>query len=129
MRVKVLFLETRPQFLLLSVVLAFLGTSIAWYDGIFNLGYAILAFAGLLFAHISVNVLNDYFDYRSGIDLETPRTPFNGGSGILKAAMLRPNQVLWFGLIAFMLTIPVGIYFVLVVGWPLLPLILVGALC
>ena len=129
MRLKVFFLETRPQFLLLSVVLAFLGTSIAWYDGAFHLHYAVLAFVGLLLAHISVNVLNDYFDYRSGIDLATKRTPFSGGSGILPAATLRPRQVLWFGLIAFLLTIPVGIYFVLAIGWPLLPLILAGALC
>ena len=126
---KVFFLETRPQFLLLSVVLAFLGTSIAWYDGAFHLHYAVLAFVGLLLAHISVNVLNDYFDYRSGIDLATKRTPFSGGSGILPAATLRPRQVLWFGLIAFLLTIPVGIYFVLAIGWPLLPLILAGAVC
>ena len=41
--------------------------------------YAVLAFIGLLLAHISVNTLNDYFDYRSGIDLETRRTPFSGG--------------------------------------------------
>lgn len=129
MRLKVFFLETRPQFLLLTVVLAFLGTSIAWHDGSFHLQHAVLAFVGLLLAHISVNVLNDYFDYRSGIDLETKRTPFSGGSGILPAVMLRPRQVLWFGSIAFLLTIPVGIYFVLVIGWPLLPLILVGALC
>jgi 1,4-dihydroxy-2-naphthoate octaprenyltransferase len=129
MKLKILFLETRPQFLLLSVVLAFLGTAMAWYNGAFHLGYAVLAFAGLLLAHIAVNVLNDYFDYRSGIDLATKRTPFSGGSGVLPAAMLSPEQVLWFGLIAFLLTIPVGIYFVVVAGWPLLPLVLAGAAC
>ena len=80
MKLKVWFLETRPQFLLLSVVLAFLGTTIAWYDGDFHLGYAMLAFLGLLLCHISVNVLNDYFDYKSGIDLEAKRTPFSGGA-------------------------------------------------
>jgi len=37
------FKETRPQFLFLSVVLTFLGTTIAWYYGSFNLGYALLA--------------------------------------------------------------------------------------
>ena len=62
MKLKVWFLETRPQFLLLSVVLSFLGISIAWYDGPFHLGYALLTFLGLLLCHISVNVLNDYFD-------------------------------------------------------------------
>ncbi len=129
MKLKVFFLETRPQFLLLSVVLAFLGTSMAWYDGFFSLGYAVLAFVGLLLAHTSVNVLNDYFDYGSGIDLATKRTPFSGGSGVLPAAMLKPGQVFWFGIIAFLLIIPIGVYLVLARGWSLLPLLLAGAAC
>jgi len=128
-KLKVWFLETRPQFLLLPVVLVFLGTTIAWYDGFFHLGHALLAFLGLLLAHISVNVLNDYFDYKSGVDLETRKTPFSGGSGILPAGLLRPKQALWFGLITFLLTIPIGVYFIIVSGWQLLPLMLVGALC
>jgi 1,4-dihydroxy-2-naphthoate octaprenyltransferase len=128
---KVWFLETRPQFLLLSVVLAFLGVTIAWYDGYFHLGYALLTFLGLLLAHISVNVLNDYFDYKSGIDLAARRTPFSGGSGILPTARLRPGQVLWFGLISLILAVPIGAYFVITLanGWQLLPLLVVGALC
>ena len=129
MKLKIWFLETRPQFLLLSVVLAFLGTCIAWYDGFFHLGYALLAFVGLLLAHISVNVLNDYFDYRSGIDLATQRTPFSGGSGILPAALLKPRQVYWLGLSSFLLAIPIGVYFVLARGWLLLPLLLIAAIC
>jgi len=131
MKLKIWFLETRPHFLLLSVVLVFLGTSIAWYDGSFHLGFALLAFLGLLLVHISVNVLNDYFDYRSGIDLETKRTPFSGGSGILPAALLTPGQVFWFGLASFLLAIPIGVYFVMTLdeGWRLLPLLLVAALC
>jgi 1,4-dihydroxy-2-naphthoate octaprenyltransferase len=128
-KLKVWFLETRPQFLLLSVVLAFLGISIAWYDGYFHLGYALLTFLGLLLCHISVNVLNDYFDYESGIDLETKRTPFSGGSGILPTARLKPKQVLWLGLGSLILAVPIGIYFVVTRGWDLLPLLIVGALC
>ncbi|MFC2062963.1 prenyltransferase [Chloroflexota bacterium] len=129
MKLKTWFLETRPAFLILSVVLAFLGTAVAWYDGFFHFGHALLAFFGLLLAHISVNVLNDYFDYRSGVDLATQRTPFSGGSGILPAALLRPRQVLWLGLGAFLLAVPIGIYFVVVTGWQLLPLLLVAAVC
>jgi len=128
-KLKIWFLETRPQFLLLSVVLAFLGTCIAWHDGFFHLGYALLAFVGLLLAHISVNVLNDYFDYKSGIDLATKRTPFSGGSGILPAALLKPRQVFWLGLGSFLLAIPIGVYFVLARGWLLLPLLLIAAIC
>jgi 1,4-dihydroxy-2-naphthoate octaprenyltransferase len=126
---KVWFLETRPQFLLLSVVLAFLGVTIAWYDGYFHLGYALLTFLGLLLCHISVNVLNDYFDYESGIDLETKRTPFSGGSGILPTSRLKPRQVLWLGVGSLILAVPIGVYFVITRGWDLLPLLIVGALC
>ena len=129
MKLKIWFLETRPQFLLLSVVLVFLGTCLAWYDGAFHLGYALLAFVGLLLTHISVNTLNDYFDYRSGIDLEVKRTPFSGGSGILPSALLKPRQVLWLGLISFLLAIPIGVYFVVARGWQLLPLLLIATVC
>jgi 1,4-dihydroxy-2-naphthoate octaprenyltransferase len=129
MKLKVWFAETRPQFLLLSVVLAFLGNAVAWNDGYFHLGHALLAFLGLLLCHIGVNVLNDYFDYRSGIDLKTRRTPFSGGSGILPAAQMTPRQVFWLGMGSFLLAVPIGVYFVIVVGWALLPLLLVAALC
>ena len=128
MKLKVWFAETRPQFLTLSIVLAFLGTVIAWYDGYFHLGHALLAGIGLVFAHISVNTLNDYFDYRSGIDLAARRTPFSGGSGILPARLLSPTQVLWLGLGSLLLAVPVGIYFIMVSGWQLLPLLLVAAI-
>jgi len=126
---KIWFLETRPHFLILSVVLAFLGTSIAWYDGYFYLGYALLAFIGLLLTHISVNTLNDYFDYRSGIDLATRRTPFSGGSGILPAGHLKQGQVFWLGMTSFLLAVLIGVYFVIVRGWLLLPLLLIAAVC
>jgi len=128
-KLKIWFLETRPHFLILSVVLAFLGTSIAWYDGYFHLGYALLAFIGLLLTHISVNTLNDYFDYRSGIDLATRRTPFSGGSGILPAGHLKPGQVFWLGMTSFLLAVLIGVYFIMVRGWLLLPLLLIAAVC
>ena len=123
-------LVMRAPFLVLTPMLAFMGTAIAWwYDDVFNLGYAMLAFAGMLLAHISVNVLNEYFDYRSGVDLETIKTPFSGGSGALPAGLLKPNQALWLGLVSFLLIIPIGIFFVIEVGWGLLPLLLIAAAC
>ena len=128
MSLKIWLLETRPQFLVLSVVLAFLGTSIAAYHGAFHFGHALLAALGLVLMHISVNVLNDYFDYRSGIDLETPKTPFSGGSGILPATLLSPKQALWMGIVSLLLAVPIGIYFILVSGWLLLPLLLIAAI-
>ena len=126
-KARVYFLETRPQFLLLSVVLIILGTAMAWNEGFFSWYRTVLALVGLVALHISVNVLNDYFDYRSGIDLATQRTPFSGGSGILPGGMLPPRSVLIFGLAAFAVAVPIGAYFLLVSGWWLLPLLAAGA--
>jgi len=122
-------IEIRPKFLLVSVALALLGTSLAWQNGIFSLRYAVLAFTGLLLWQISMQVLNDYFDYRSGVDLRTRRTPFSGGSGILPAHLLRPESVLTFGLLSFALAVPIWVYLIIVKGLLLLPLIGVGAVC
>jgi 1,4-dihydroxy-2-naphthoate octaprenyltransferase len=122
-------LVIRAPFLPLSAVLAFLGTCIAWYYGAFHLGYALLAFFGLLLAHISVDVLNEYCDYKSGIDLNTERTPFSGGSGALPAGLISPRQALWLGLGSFLAAGLIGIYFTIARSWLLLPLLLVAAAC
>ena len=126
MKLKIWLLETRPQFLLLSVVLVLLGTAIAWHEGCFDLLKFVLTLIGLVLAHSSVNILNDYFDYKSGIDLETNRTPFSGGSGILPAGLLKPKGVYMFGVGCLIAALAIGIYLTFVSGWQLLPLILLG---
>ncbi|MEW6143333.1 MAG: prenyltransferase [Chloroflexota bacterium] len=128
-KLKLYFFETRPPFLLLSVVLVFLGTAVAWTDGHFSVWRGLLAMVGLVSLHISVNVLNDYFDYKSGVDLHTVRTPFSGGSGMLPAGMLSPKAALIYGIVTFVIAVPIGAYFLLVSGWGLLPLLVVGAIC
>jgi len=134
MKLKIWFAETRPQFLLLSVVLAFLGSSVAWYDSLgtsrfsFHWGHALLAALGLLLCHISVNVLNDYFDYKSGIDIRTKRTHFSGGSGILPHRLMQPQAALIFGFAALGVTAAIGVFFWIVWGWGILPLGLLGIL-
>jgi 1,4-dihydroxy-2-naphthoate polyprenyltransferase len=68
-------------------------------------------------------------DYKSGVDLKTIKTPFSGGSGLLPAGRLTPKQVLWFGVICLALAVPIGVFFSIVQGWQLLPLLVVAGLC
>ena len=128
MTIKTYFLETRPHFLILSLVLVILSTSMALYDGVFNLKYSLLAFIGLLLLHISVNTYNDYFDYKSGIDLKAKRTPFSGGSGFLVSGAFSAKKTFWLATISFILAVPIGIYFILNKGWFLLPIFILGAI-
>lgn len=126
---KVWFLESRPQYLLLPVILVFLGTSIAWFEGILDVWSAVLAMIGLVLCHMSVNILNDYYDFKTGVDLKTVKSPFNGGSGILPAGLMDAKQTLCYGITCIALAVPIGIYFVIVKGTMLLPLQFLGAIC
>ncbi len=127
MKSAVYFSETRPQFLILSVVLVFLATAMSHYYASINWMYTLLCFSGLILLHTSVNVLNDYSDYVSGVDFRTHRTPFNGGSGLLTSGKISPETTLKIGLISFGLALPIGGYFLFARGWFLLPLFLTGA--
>jgi 1,4-dihydroxy-2-naphthoate octaprenyltransferase len=100
----------------------------AYYDGFFNLKYSLLAFIGLLLLHISVNTFNDYYDYKSGIDLKAKRTPFSGGSGFLVSGVISAKKTFWLATISFILAVPIGIYFILNKGWFLLPIFILGAI-
>jgi 1,4-dihydroxy-2-naphthoate octaprenyltransferase len=128
-RLKTWLMETRPHFLLLTPVCVFTGVSVSRYQGhSLNVLYLVLAFIGALLAHISVNVLNDYFDYKSGIDLKVKRTPFSGGSGMLPLGALDPKSVYRFGIGALTLVVLIGIYFIYHYGMSMLPIGLVGVL-
>ena len=130
MGVGIYFRETRPQFLVLTPVCVCVGVgTAAWVTGGLRSlpwGYVILAFIGALCAHIATNVLNDYFDYTSGLDLKTKPTPFSGGSGILPQGLMTPRNVIIFGLVCLGLTAAIGIFFWAVWGWGILPLGLLG---
>ncbi len=129
--VRTWFFETRPQFLLLTPVCVFVGVATAVYDSPANHLNALhfgLAFLGALLAHVAVNVLNDYFDFRSGIDLNTTRTPFSGGSGILPAGLLSPWRVYLFGLACVLAVSLIGIYFIYEYGVAILPLGVLGVI-
>ncbi|MBI4297030.1 MAG: prenyltransferase [Chloroflexi bacterium] len=126
-KAKLWFLETRPHFLLLVPASVATGAAAAFYDlGKLHLLHLGLALAGALLTHISVNVLNDYFDFQSGLDLQTRRTPFNGGSGLLPSGQLRPPRVYLFGMACLLALIPIGLYFFIEYGWGIVPLGLAG---
>ena len=82
--------------------------------------YLALAMIGAMTAHASVNILNDYSDYISGLDDMTPKTPFSGGSGLLPKKMMSPKAALYYGLATLAVTVIIGLYLAYVRGWQLL---------
>lgn len=118
---------TRPSFLILSPVCVFLGMSTALkIEPSINLLIFFLILLGAIFAHISVNTLNEYYDYRSGLDLKTEKTAFSGGSGALPNYPATAKTTLTIGLLSLLLTIAIGIYFVFEHSVHILPIGIVG---
>lgn len=116
----------RFHFIPLTIILVSLGAAIGAYEGFFHLGHFLLAMIGSILVHITVNVINDYYDYVDGIDFNTQRNPFSGGSGVLPLNLLKPRQAFWFATICLFVAMGIGFYFVMVKGWLLFPLLLVA---
>ena len=84
----------RVKFLLASVIAVSLGLSLAWYSGhSIDIIHALLTFAGVISLHASVDLLNDYWDFKRGIDTKTKRTKMSGGTGVLPEGLLKPKSV------------------------------------
>jgi 1,4-dihydroxy-2-naphthoate octaprenyltransferase len=89
---------------------------------------AALVMVGALLTHASVNAFNNYFDYRSKIDVKTPKTPFSGGVDILVKGMMKPSEALTVCLSTLICAALIGVYFLVRLFNVLLPLIVYGAI-
>ena len=107
----------RIKFLLASVIAVSLGLSLAWYAGSsIDIFHALLTFAGVISLHASVDLLNDYWDFKRGIDTKTKRTKMSGGTGVLPEGLLKPKSVYLAGIGFLILGSIIGIYFVIIFG-------------
>jgi len=111
------FRVIRIRFLLSSVIAVCLGLTINWWQhqtiDVFN---AALTFAGVIALHASVDLLNDYWDFKRNIDTKTKRTKFSGGTGVLPEGLLKPKEAYVAGVVALILGAVIGGYFVFVSG-------------
>ena len=107
----------RIRFLLASIIAVSAGLAITWWNtSSITIFDAILTICGVLALHASVDLLNDYWDFKRGIDTTTHRTKMSGGSGVLPEGLLRPAQVYASGIIFLIIGTTIGIYFVAING-------------
>ena len=109
--------QLRAPFLILSVVLVLIGIAAARRDGFVNTWRSILLVLGVVLAHVSVNLFNEISDFHTGIDGDTRRTPFSGGSGMLQAGMTSVRAVTAAAYGALFAATAIGFYFCVVSGW------------
>jgi 1,4-dihydroxy-2-naphthoate octaprenyltransferase len=114
-------LASRPRTLPAAVAPVAVGTALAFAAGQFRFGPAAAALLGALLLQIGVNLANDYFDFRAGIDTPDRLGPLR----VTQSGLLAPESVKHGMIATFCLAGAVCIYLVAVAGWPVM---LVGVL-
>ena len=126
-QLKTVLQTIRPSFLILTPVCVFLGlsTSITSPSPISTFMF-FLILMGALSAHISVNTLNEYYDFKSGLDLITDKTPFSGGSGALPDNPEMAGITRMIGTLSLMLTATIGLYLIIEHSAQIMPIGIIG---
>ena len=107
----------RVRFLLASIIAVSVGLALHWsQNGSIDYLDIILTFAGVLALHASVDLLNDYWDFKRGIDTKTTRTKMSGGTGVLPEGLLKPSSVYRAGVAFLIIGSLIGSYFVITNG-------------
>ena len=117
---------TRAPFLTATAIPVLLGTAIAWKDGLLDPIIFFITLLSVSFHHLGLNVINDYFDHKSGADEAnlTP-TPFSGGSRLIQRGMFSPENTRNLGLILYAIGAAFGLILFAILGWQV---ILFGAI-
>ena len=125
MKFKLLLQTLRPPFLLLTPAVLALAYGLARFEGSrIDALTAIEVFLAALAAHVSVNALNEYQDFVSGLDATTLRTPFSGGSGTLPSHPELARSTLHAGVLSLLLCMALGLH----LAWARQPLLFVFGL-
>jgi 1,4-dihydroxy-2-naphthoate octaprenyltransferase len=115
--IKVWLRVIRIRFLLASIIAVSVGLAINWnQNNTVDFFAAFLTFAGVMALHASVDLLNDFWDYKRGIDTATKRTKMSGGTGVLPEGLLKPSSVYRAGIAFLIIGGVIGVYFVFTDG-------------
>jgi 1,4-dihydroxy-2-naphthoate octaprenyltransferase len=120
----------RVKFFIAGIPSVILGSAISWYfNRTFDSYIFFLTLAGVIAAMAGCYLFNEYFDYKSGVDILVERenvTPYSGGSRVLPEGYLSPSLVFMAGIISWSLACVIGIYLAMIRGFLVLMFALLG---
>ncbi|MFB6469734.1 MAG: prenyltransferase [Vulcanisaeta sp. AZ3] len=118
----------RAWSLFMTVAVFVVGVGYAYFLGLLRgvgVLYALIALIGVLLLHVSVNVLNDYFDFRHGVDTPGSPTAVYRRHPIL-SGVVGLRTAVFVGFVALVGGVLLGLYLVFVVGLWVLVFGLIG---
>src|SRR5437879_6426598 len=112
----------RVPFLQATFVPVILGGVVAWETvHVFSWSTFLLTLLGASLIQIATNMFNDYFDFKSGNDLQVKhQNPFAGGGRILIAGLVKPSTHILVATTCLILGSLIGFYFIFALSLPYL---------
>jgi 1,4-dihydroxy-2-naphthoate octaprenyltransferase len=106
-------MAARPKTLPAAIAPVVVGSALAAADGLFRLFPALAALLGSVLLQIAVNLANDYFDYRRGVDTPDRVGPVRAAA----SGLITPRRLLFGLLVTIGLAALVGGYLAWAGGW------------
>lgn len=126
-RIQAIVLATRPWSFSMTTISVTLGSILALPVTPFHWVWYVLALMGMLLAHAGANVLNDYCDFRQGVDVPgAPTTRYRRHP--LVAGDFTPDFILGLSLSCYAGAGLIGAYFFLTHGWWIVLFALLGGM-
>jgi 1,4-dihydroxy-2-naphthoate polyprenyltransferase len=118
-------IATRAVVLIMTFLSAAIAGILAYNAGKFNFILWLLLAVGLVLAHATNNLLNDYTDYTRGVDKDNYYRAQYGPQPLVQG-LLTNKQLLTYAGVTGVLALAAGIGIVWVRGWPALVLLALG---
>jgi 1,4-dihydroxy-2-naphthoate octaprenyltransferase len=127
MNLKIWFLATRPWSFTMTAISVGVGGAVAALDGAFDVWLFLLTLVGAVCVHGATNLINDYFDYKSGVDRPGAPTTLYRPHPLVQG-LISPRAVLWVSVGLYAISALIGLALLALKGAGLLWFILVGAI-
>jgi 1,4-dihydroxy-2-naphthoate octaprenyltransferase len=127
MNPKIWFLATRPWSFTMTAISVGVGGAQAALDGPFDVWLFLLTLVGAVCVHAATNLINDYFDYKSGVDRPGAPTTLYRPHPLVQG-LISPQAVLWVSLGLYAIAALIGLALISLKGAGLLWFVLIGAI-
>lgn len=120
------FLASRPWSFTMTAISVSVGGGIAAVDGAFSWNLYLITLFSMILLHGATNLINDYYDVKSGVDkLDVPTAKYRPHP--LLEGRFKPVQVRNFSFFLYGLVLIGGLYLAATRGWVILVLGMIGA--
>lgn len=109
-------ISTRAAVLVMTFISAALAGLFAWRDGAFNFFPWIALTFGLILAHASNNIFNDYTDFMRGVDKDNYYRNIYGAQPIASGLMTQRQHLTYFA-VTVVIALSLGLYLVWYTGF------------